>query len=347
MSDLFFNKFPKAELHCHLYGTIREETLADFVRASGEPLPVSEVPDYYVRGDKPKGVLHIFRMMEEHILGNTDRLYRLTYECLEDEAREGVRYIELFWNYTETGRFSGQSYATLQSAILAAMRDAEKDLGIVSRLIPAVDRERSEEAAAELVELAIQHRTDEVVGIGIDYRENDHPPENFWKAYQLARRAGLKTTAHAGEFGCHHRNVETAIDLLKVDRIDHGYTVLDCPELTKRCADMGMVFTVVPTNSYYLRTLKPEEWAQKHPIRFMKDAGIKIHPNTDDPTFHNVTPALAWKMMVRDFGYSIDDLREFTLNGLDGAFIDDVTRRQWKREWIAEFDALRAEHVKD
>jgi adenosine deaminase len=158
----------------------------------------------------------------------------------------------------------------------------------------------------------------------------------------MARAAGLKTTAHAGEYGMPWTNVETAVDLLEVDRIDHGYTALENPAFARRCADRGIVFTVVPTNSYYKRTLPPERWAADHPIRFMHQHGLKIHPNTDDPALHRVTPTQAWQMMLSDFGFGLDQLREFMLNGLDGAWMDAGTRRTWRGEWSATFDALRS-----
>ena len=214
-------------------------------------------------------------------------------------------------------------------------------MGIVGRLIAAIDREASPESALEMVQWVSAYRCDEVLGIGIDYREVDRPPELFAGAFAAAKRAGLKTTAHAGEFGMPWTNVQTALDLLQVDRIDHGYTVLDSPALTRRCAERGIVFTVVPTNSYYLRTLAPERWALDHPIRRMPSAGLRIHPNTDDPALHHVTPTQAWSMMVSDFGFGIDDLRAFMLNGIDAAWIDDSTRRAWRSEALAQFEALR------
>jgi len=97
----------------------------------------------------------------------------------------------------------------------------------------------------------------------------------------------------------------------------------------------------VPTNSYYLRTLPKERWALDHPIRQMPKCGLRVHPNTDDPTFHNVTPTAAWQMMVRDFGFGLDDLKTFMLNGIDAAWVDEGTKTRWRREWGAEFDALR------
>ena len=164
---------------------------------------------------------------------------------------------------------------------------------------------------------------------------------------RAAKAAGLKTTCHAGEFGMHWHNVRTAVQVLGCDRIDHGYTVVDEPQasaaLLSECAEKGVVFTVVPTNSYYLRTLTNDRWAKDHPIRRMPGLGIRIHPNTDDPTLHHVTPSGAWQMMANDFGFGLPDLRQFTENGLDAAWIDDSTCRAWKAEHLAEFDALAAQ----
>ena len=161
----------------------------------------------------------------------------------------------------------------------------------------------------------------------------------------IDRNSGLKTTAHASEFGLPWNNLQTALDVLKVDRIDHGYTVVDNPELAQRCADMGMVFTVVPSNSYYLRTLSPERWALDHPIRRMPAMGIRVHPNTDDPTLHHINPTGAWSKMVCDFGFSIDDLKDFMLNGIDAAWISDSEKRALRCQWSAEFDTLRSTHL--
>jgi adenosine deaminase len=287
----------------------------------------------------------VLRALDQYLIRSPDDLYRIAREYLEDAARHGVRYSEFFWNPTGTARVSSIPYAAAQGAIVRAIADSERDHAIVARLIPSIDREADPSAAFEMVEWVIAHRVPEVVGIGIDYRETNHPPELFWKAYRAARRAGLRTTAHAGEFGLDWTNIETAFELLEVDRIDHGYTVVDNPGLARRCAERGIVFTVVPTNTYYLRTLAPERWALDHPIRRMPGLGIRIHPNTDDPTLHRVTPTGAWHMMMRDFGFGLDDLRGFLLNGLDGAWIDETLRRRWKQEWIAEFDALRGRVV--
>jgi adenine deaminase len=337
----FLRLIPKAELHCHLLGTVRYETFIDLARARNAPLERTEIDAFYTRGEKPVGAIRVLRALDRHLIAEPDDLYRITREYLEEAWNHGVIYSEFFWNPTGTILVSRVPYAAAQAAIVRAMRDAETDFGVVSHLIPSIDREADPAEAVEMVDLAVTHRVPEVAGIGMDYTETNRPPELFWKAYRAARNAGLKTTAHAGEFGMKWTNVETAIDLLGVDRIDHGYTVVDNPDLARRCAERGLLFTVVPTNTFYLRTLPPDRWAADHPIRRLKQMGIRIHPNTDDPTLHNVTPTRAWHMMIEHFGCDIDDLRGFLINGLDGAWIADDLRERWRHDWLAEFDALR------
>lgn len=340
--DDFLRAIPKVELHCHLFGTVRQATFEALNARAGSPLAAEEIQGFYTRGEKPVGVLRVLRSLDAQLVRTPDDLHQLTYEYLQDAASHNVRHAEFFWNPTGTVHESGIAYPAAQDAVVRAIRDAQHDLGIAGRLIAAIDREASPEAAVEMVDWVLAHRADEVVGIGIDYREVDRPPEMFLDAYRSARQGGLKTTAHAGEFGMPWTNVRTAVELLEVDRIDHGYTVVDEPDFARQCAERGLIFTVVPTNSYYLRTLPPERWALDHPIRKMPGLGLRIHPNTDDPTLHKVTPTQAWAMMVRDFGFGIDDLRGFMHNGLDGAWIDESQRRDWRAQWSAEFDALRA-----
>jgi adenine deaminase len=338
--EAFFKALPKVELHCHLLGTVRRETFIELAERSRAPLERAEIEAFYTRDEKPVGVLKVLRALDEYLLTRADDLHRITYEYLADAAAHAVRHSEFFWNPTGTVRVSKIAYPDAQAAIVTAIRDAARDFGISARLIPSIDREADPDEAVAVVEWMKQHRADEVAGLGIDYRENDRPPELFWKAYRNARLAGFKTTAHAGEFGTPWRNVETAVELLQCDRIDHGYTIVDNPEFAARCAERGIVFTVVPTNSYYLRTLPPDEWAAQHPMRHMPALGLKIHPNTDDPTLHKVSPSGAWQLMFSHFGFDIADLRQFLLNGIDGAWVDDLTRSRWRNDWTREFDRL-------
>lgn len=334
----FFSAIPKTELHCHLLGTTQKASFEDFVKTSGAPVSQEEIDGFFTRGDKPVGVLRIFRALEEHILIKPEMLTRITYEYLQDCKKHGIRYTEFFWNYTGLARH--YSFEAAQAAIIEGIHQGEKDFGVIGRLIPSIDREAEPEYAVELVREMIAHRAPETIGLGIDYRENDHEPENFWKAFMMAKDAGFKITIHAGEFGCHWRNVETAMDLLKADRLDHCYTIIDNPELVKIAKDRDFIFTVVPTNSYYLRTFTDEEWAIKQPIRKMVEMGLRVHPNTDDPTMHHVNATQTWMLMYNFLNFSLDQLKGFMLNGIDGAWIDEATKDKWKKEWSEEFDEL-------
>ena len=348
LPQAFFHALPKVELHCHLLGTVQRATLTDWVAREQAPISAEEIDSFYTRGDKPVGVLRVLRALEAQLLRHPDDLARLTREYLAAAAAHNVRYAEFFWNPTGSARDSGIGYGDGVAAIAEAIADAARSYGIVGRLVPAIDREASPRDALEMVQWVVKEQRarprPEVVGIGIDYREVDRPPELFIEAYALARRHGLKTTAHAGEFGMPWTNVRTCIEQLGVDRIDHGYTVVDAPDFARRCADSGIVFTVVPTNSYYLRTLAPERWALDHPIRRMPGLGLLIHPNTDDPTLHRVTPTQAWQKMHLDFGFDAPALRRFMLNGLQAAWVDDTTRRRWSLDFQAAFDRLLVAH---
>jgi adenosine deaminase len=336
--DAFCQAIPKVELHCHLLGTVRPATFKALAHAAKAPISDDEIDGFYVRSGRFAGVLKALRTLDADVVRTPDALHRITYEYLEHAAAHNVRYAEFFWNPTGTVHRSGIRYELAQDAIVRAIHDATADHGIVARIVVAIDREASPAAALEMVGWARDHRRPEVVGLGIDYNEVDHPPEHFAEAYAAARNAGLRTTAHAGEFGMPWTNVRTAVEDLKVDRIDHGYTIVDAPDYARRCAEAGIVFTVVPTNSYYLRTLRPERWALDHPIRRRQELGLRLHPNTDDPAFHLVTPTGAWRRIVDDFGFTIEQLRAFMLNGLDAAWIDESTRRVWRAEFQAGFD---------
>lgn len=336
----FFRAMPKVELHCHLLGSVRHATFAALAEKHGAPVTRAEIDDFYRRDGRPVGVLHILRMLERHLLLDTADFRRIAYEYLADAAAEGVRHAEFFWNPTATIRDTPLAYPNLQDAIVAGMADAERDFGITALLIPSIDREADPADAVTMVREMIAHRDPAVAGIGIDYRETDRPPELFAEAYALARAHGLRATAHAGEFGMPWTNVRTAVEQLHVDRVDHGYTIVDNPELARAYTARGLVFTVVPTNSYYLRTLDHDRWALDHPIRRMADLGMRLHPNSDDPTLHDVTPGGAWELMYSHLGFTIGDLRAMMLNGIDASWADVEARASWAREWPAEFDAL-------
>ncbi len=339
----FCRAIPKAELHVHFTGAVPLDTLLSLARRNGIALPPCERPeDLYARGENFDRVLPTLKLVCQ-ALRTPDDFREAVYATQQHAADCGVRYREMFWNPTDHRFIGGIGYAKAVDGMIAGLREAERDFGIVGRLIPSIDRESSAELGHEMVEEAVRHRRDETIGIGMDYLETGNPPEKFWKAYRLAGQHGLKRTAHAGEFGEPACNIETALDLLGCERIDHGYTVLDSPNLLRRCEDEGILFTVVPTNSYYSRTLRGQDFATVHPIAAMAQTRLKIMPNSDDPPLHHTDPANAFAEMVTTFGLPLARLRDMVANGIDGAWVDESVRREWRADWLATFDRLAPE----
>ena len=336
----FLKAIPKAELHVHLTGSVFPKTLEALAQKHHVELPeYQSIEDLYDRSEF-KSILPMLKVAVS-VMQDPSDFSRIVYETMREAAQNGVRYREIFWNPTDHQSVPDFQYRNAMEGIIEGLKNAEKDFGIVGRMIPSINREESAQLAVDLVTLVLEYPFEEVIGLGMDYLETGHPPEKFWKAYQIAGEGGLHLTAHAGEFGEPWNNVETSLDLLKCERIDHGYTIVDNPELIQRCIDQEVVFTVVPSNSYYSRTLRKEDWPYQHPIYQMGRLGLNIFPNSDDPPLHHTNPGQCYVDMVRKFDYSIDDIRQFIIHSINASFVDEPTKKTWRREWLAEFDELR------
>jgi adenosine deaminase len=343
----FYHLFPKADLHYHLLGGVRLETMLFLAKKYGCELTDQEAKCFYRAYQKETGIMKggiealtfLYDLMRE-----PEDYYRVLVEVSEDAHACGVRYIETFWNPSD----ANISYQCATEALANAIKYVEQEMGLIVRLIPSINREKSPEIAVEMVEEMITFPHPYVLGIGIDYRENNAPIENFWKAYNLAKKHGYRLTAHCSEFGLHWRNVETALELLNVDRIDHGYTIIDNPKLTAKYARQGIPFTVIPSNTYYLK-MWPEysEWAQQHPIRAMAKAGLNIIPCTDDWHIHDTNSANCYRVLVEAFGIDLTGLRQMMINSIQASWVPEKLKQEWVESWGVEFDDLRASLIEE
>jgi adenosine deaminase len=336
----FLRRIPKVDIHYHIMGGVSPNTMYELNLKYHGGLSYSQIEDYFVRDvNKSKGAIYalemLYSLMREH-----DDLYRVAYEIGRSSSNNGVRYQELTWNPGEIA----MPYTDATESLIAGFFKAEQDFGTVTRLIPGINRERSPEHAVEMVTDVVNHPYSEVIGIGMDYKEHDAPPEIFWKAYRIAKDAGLLLTAHCCEWEMHWRNLETALDLLQCDRIDHGYSVLDNEQLTARCRDNGVFFTVVPSNSYFWKKYggNTPEWRSNHPLRRMLRSGLRIIPATDDPELHLTNATNCYRSLVEDFDFTIDDIRQCIINGIDGCWAPSDMKESWRRDWLIDFDDLRS-----
>jgi adenosine deaminase len=330
---------PKTELHLHLEGSVKPETFAALAAKNGVKLPIkSDVRELYVYADLPA-----FLVIYDHVchsILSADDFHRVTYEALTSAAAGGARYVEFFFS-PHAHLALGVPYAVMLDGITKGMRDAETDVRVGSRLIPAHSRERGPERGLEFLDMVLADRRDEVIGIGLDYNEAPFPPAPFKEMYDRARAAGLHVTAHAGESGP-AANVRDSIDVLHVERIDHGYHVVDDPALVARCRDLGIHFTCCPSTSGITSPWK-DIAAPDHAIRQMIKAGLKVSIHSDDPPMFGTSLANEYVRVATEMRLSPAELKECALNGVRGSWLDEGTKRDWVADWSKEIDALAAE----
>jgi adenosine deaminase len=337
--DQFVHALPKAELHLHLAGAVNAQTFLKLARKNNVPLPpFQDIEDLY-RYNNLVDFLQIYDLVA-HSVVDADDFHLITYEALAHVAKAGGRYTEFFFS-PQVHQDAGISYDTMFSGLLKAMDDAETDFGLVSRLIPAINRELTIDRSFEFLDLVLPFRSDKVIGIGIDYDEEPFPPAPFKPVYDKAKRAGMRLTAHAGEGGP-AANVRDALDLLSVERIDHGYRVIEDPELVARCIDDNIAFTVCPSSTVILTHWRDLTSAD-HPIRTMLDAGLKLVVDTDDPPMLQTDLAKEYRLLAESMSLDRRTLADLALNSLEAAWLDDSVKRDWRTSWSAEIDRLLAE----
>ena len=331
-------KMPKAELHLHLEGAVDASTFAELAAHHGLELPPHDrVADLYSY-DSLADFLVIYSLVCRSIQTEAD-FRRVTYECLARCADSGARYVELFFS-PESHFEMGVEYPTMLAGVLAGMADAQAERGLESNLIPAINRELGPARAVEFVEMVAAHPHPQIIGVGLDFNEIGFPSADYVDAYRAAAEHGLHRTSHAGEVGPAD-NVRAAIDLLDCERIDHGYHVVDDPELVASCVESQIAFTVCPTTTEYT-TVWRDLSAPDHAIRQMSEAGLKLMVNSDDPAMFVSDLGNEYVRLHREMGLSLDTLAEMALNGIDAAWIDDATKAALRADWSAEIDTLLA-----
>jgi adenosine deaminase len=331
-------QMPKAELHLHLEGAVDAATFAELAALHELELPPHDEVAGLYQYDSLADFLLIYSLVCRSIQTEAD-FRRVTYECLARCADSGARYVELFFS-PESHFEMGVEYPTMLDGVLGGMADARVDRGLDSNLIPAINRELGPVRAVEFVEMVADHRRPQVIGVGLDFNEIGFPSEDYVDAYRAAAAHGLHRTSHAGEVGPAD-NVRAAIDLLDCERIDHGYHVVDDPELVARCVESQITFTVCPTTTEYT-TVWRDLSAEDHAIRQMDAAGLKMMVNSDDPAMFVSDLANEYVRVHREMGLGLASLKEMALNGIDASWIDDGTKAAWRKEWSAEIDALFA-----
>ncbi|PTQ11531.1 adenosine deaminase [Sphingomonas oleivorans] len=316
--DSFVAGLPKAELHLHIEGSLEPEQMFEFARRNRIDIPFASVEE--VRAaysfSRLQDFLDIY-YQGANVLRTEEDFRDLARAYFARAAADNVRHAEIFFDpQTHTAR--GIPFGVVADGLLAGMADAQAEHGITSRLILCFLRHLEEADAFETLEQAAPYY-DRIAGVGLDSSELGHPPEKFARVFAAARSHGLKLVAHAGEEGP-PEYVAQALDLLEIDRLDHGNRSLEDPLLVTRLARSGMTLTVCPLSNLKLCVV---EDIRQHPIERMLRLGLRATINSDDPAYFGGYVNDNYRAIAGNGTLSAQDFVTLARHSFLGSFLPD------------------------
>ena len=330
--DAFVASLPKAELHLHIEGTLEPELMFSIAKRNKIKLrfpTVEEARAAYAF----TGLQSFLDLYYEGaaVLKTEEDFHDLAWAYFSRVAPMGVRHAEIFFDpQTHTAR--GVPYAAVLSGLTSARVRAEKKLGVTSRLILCFLRHLDEDAALKTLAEALP--LSGIAGVGLDSSEKDRPPSLFKAVFGRARAAGLRAVAHAGEEGPPSYITE-ALDLLEVERIDHGIRCLEDPELVARLAAERVPLTVCPLSNVKLRVVDALE---NHPLKRMLEKGLAATINSDDPAYFGGYADANYRDTASALALTKADLATLTRNSFTASWLSGAD----KARHLAEIDRLAA-----
>lgn len=312
---------PKAELHLHLEGAMTPALVRDFAKRNGLTLPddIYDDQDRYIWGNFPE-FLASFDKASAAIRTKQDYA-DLTYFYLTEQAKVGALYVEIFCSPTHAAD-CGLSFDDHLEAVVDGIDRAEKDTGIIGRIIMTCVRHVGPEIAVKVARQTADCGHSHIVGFGMGGNESMFTQADFYPAFKIARDAGLGCTTHAGEVEG-PQSVWDAIDKLPVTRIGHGVRSIEDPKLVETLAKRDIVLEVCPGSNIAL-SVYPDY--ASHPLRKFYDAGVKVTLGSDDPPFFFTSLADEYERAQTLFGFSSAELIGLTRTALEAAFVDDATK---------------------
>jgi adenine deaminase len=322
---------PKAELHIHIEGSLEPEMIFALAQRNGVQLAYPSVEALraaYAFTDL-QSFLDIYYAGASVLITEQD-FYDLAWAYLQKAAAENVRRAELFFDpQTHTER--GVPIGVVIEGLARACRDAQAQLNVSADLILCFLRHLSEDEALATLDAALPYRQ-HFIGVGLDSSERGHPPEKFAQVFAKARSLGLHAVAHAGEEGP-PAYIESALDVLQVQRIDHGVRCVESAALVQRLAEQGMPLTVCPLSNVKLCVFKS---VQDHNLADLLSAGLKATINSDDPAYFG---GYLNQNFVETFAAlpQLGAREAYTLarNSFEASFAPPEAQQRW----IAELDA--------
>ena len=314
---------PLVELHRHLDGSIRLETILELADQHGIKLPAKTMEGLapYVHIDKSAPGLMAFLDRFEHmtaVLVDADACRRVAYENVQDAAAEGIDYIELRYSPWFMAESHGMDPSEVMEACADGIRAAERDTGVSAKIIGILSRTYGADICMNELDAILTHR-DHIVGVDLAGDEYRYPAHLFKAHFKRVRDAGLRVTIHAGEADG-PQSVWSAIRDLGAERIGHGFRAIEDPALVDYLVEQGIGLEACPTSNLHTSTV--ENYAA-HPIRQLADRGVKFCLNTDDPGISAIDIAHEYLVAAPAVGLSPEQLRQSQIDGLEMAFLSE------------------------
>lgn len=335
MGDMaaFIAGLPKAELHVHIEGTFEPALMFEIAARHDITLPYASVADLsaaYNFGNLQEFLDLYYQGMA--VLKAEQDFYDLTWAYLRRARAQNVLHTEIFFDpQAHTAR--GVAFETVLDGICRALDDGRDSLGIDSRLIMCFLRDKSAAEAEATLDQALAH-TDRIVGVGLDSAEVGHPPMKFRDVFARARAAGLRAVAHAGEEGPVDY-VWQGLDVLGIERIDHGNRALDDDVLVDRLAREGTALTLCPLSNLRLRVIDD---MRQHPLRVLMERGVGVTINSDDPAYFGGYVNENYVAVQEALSLSKAELAAIARTSFTASFLDQTE----KDACVARVDAYAA-----
>ncbi|OHB76939.1 MAG: adenosine deaminase [Planctomycetes bacterium RBG_16_59_8] len=338
---------PKVDLHRHLEGSIRPETILELAVAQGVNLPTYDLGALrqlvQIGEERPgfSAFLEKFRLIRE-IWVSLDAVERVAAEAVADAAGDHVRYLELRYSPRHFARKAGFSIEAVCERVTRGARRAASESGMIVNFIATLGRDFGVAANASSAEYAIAHAGDLFVGLDLAGDETRFPAEPFLPLFERAKSAGLGITIHAGE-AAGAENVREALELFHAQRIGHGIRAIDDERTLALARERNATFEICLTSNIHTSVVKD---LRDHPIKKLLAAACAVTLNTDDPAISNMIDLThEYSVALSDVGLTLADLRRIILAGLDAAFLPAGEKRRLREELEREIDAHIAEYL--
>jgi adenosine deaminase len=323
-TEAFIRGLPKAELHLHIEGTLEPELAFALARKHGIVLPYASVEALRQAYEftSLQSFLDIYYAASD-VLRDADDFELLASAYLERAHNQGIVHVELFFDpQVHTAR--GVALTSVLTGLTRALEGASRVHGMTHRLIPCFIRNLGEEAAMDALDELLLHRS-AIHGVGLDSTESGYPPSLFRQVYDRARAAGMHLVAHAGEEGP-PSYIGEALDLLGVQRIDHGVRCDEDSALMQRLARERVPLTVCPLSNIRLKVF---DRIESHNLKRLLDAGLCVTVNSDDPAYFGGYVLENYQAVQQGLGLTAQQIRMLARNSFEASFLSAEQRQRW------------------